>query len=172
MLHHKATADGLRARTDPALRPFVLLRAYFAGSRRYGAIWTGDNTASWEHLHASVPIVLSNNVAGIHFIGADVGGCFGNPDAQLLTRWYQLGIWYPFFRAHAHIDTKRRKPWLMGEPYLTHIRAAIRQRYRHGCHPLVEDGAECTVDVTCREAECTICDPAVHIAGDWDIRLG
>ncbi|KAJ2357628.1 hypothetical protein GGF43_001344 [Coemansia sp. RSA 2618] len=130
MLYHKATADGLRARTDPALRPFVLSRAYFAGSRRYGAIWTGDNTASWEHLRASVPMVLSNNVAGIHFIGADVGGFFGNPDAQLLTRWYQLGIWYPFFRAHAHIDTKRREPWLMGEPYLTHIRAAIRQRYR------------------------------------------
>ncbi|KAJ2666496.1 hypothetical protein IW148_000984 [Coemansia sp. RSA 1199] len=130
MLYHKATADGLRARETPVLRPFVLSRAYFAGSQRYGAIWTGDNTATWEHLRASVPMVLSNNVAGIHFVGADVGGFFGNPDSQLLTRWYQLGIWYPFFRAHAHIDTKRREPWLLGEPYLTHIRSAIRQRYR------------------------------------------
>ncbi|KAJ1830532.1 hypothetical protein IWW55_001548 [Coemansia sp. RSA 2706] len=130
MMYHKATADGLRTRDAPSLRPFVLSRAYFAGSQRYGAVWTGDNTADWEHLRASVPMVLSNNVAGIHFVGADVGGFFGNPDAALLTRWYQLGIWYPFFRAHAHIDTKRREPWLLGEPYLTLIRDAIRLRYR------------------------------------------
>ncbi|KAJ2700643.1 glucosidase II [Coemansia sp. IMI 203386] len=130
MLYHKATADGLFTRESPATRPFVLSRAYFAGSQRYGAIWTGDNTAEWSHLQASIPMILSNNVAGMHFVGADVGGFFGNPDAQLLTRWYQLGIWYPFFRAHAHIDTKRREPWLLGEPYLTYIRDAIRERYR------------------------------------------
>ncbi|KAJ2646161.1 glucosidase II [Coemansia sp. RSA 1250] len=130
MLYHKATADGLRARETPNLRPFVLSRSYFAGSQRYGAVWTGDNTADWEHLRASVPMVLSNNVAGIHFVGADVGGFFGNPDPDLLTRWYQLGAWYPFFRAHAHIDTRRREPWLLGEPYVSLIRAAVRQRYR------------------------------------------
>ncbi|KAJ1816361.1 glucosidase II [Coemansia sp. RSA 2598] len=130
MLYHKATADGLYTRETPATRPFVLSRAYFAGSQRYGAVWTGDNTAEWSHLQASVPMVLSNNIAGMHFVGADVGGFFGNPDANLLTRWYQLGIWYPFFRAHAHIDTKRREPWLFGEPYLTYIRDAIRERYR------------------------------------------
>ncbi|KAJ2720051.1 glucosidase II [Coemansia sp. Benny D115] len=130
MLYHKATAEGLLTREEPPTRPFVLSRAYFAGSQRYGAIWTGDNTANWEHLKASIPMILSNNIAGLHFIGADVGGFFENPDPQLLTRWYQLGIWYPFFRAHAHIDTKRREPWLFGEPYLTHIRDAIRERYR------------------------------------------
>ncbi|KAJ2764160.1 hypothetical protein IWQ56_004595, partial [Coemansia nantahalensis] len=130
MLYHKASADGLRTRESPNLRPFVLSRAYFAGSQRYGPIWTGDNTADWAHLRASVPMVLSNNIAGMHFSGADVGGFFGNPDETLLTRWYQLGIWYPFFRAHAHIDTKRREPWLLGEPYLTHIRDAVRERYR------------------------------------------
>lgn len=46
--------------------------------------------------------------------GADVGGFFGNPDTELLVRWYQLGAYYPFFRAHAHHDTKRREPWLFG----------------------------------------------------------
>ncbi|KAJ2696152.1 glucosidase II [Coemansia sp. IMI 209128] len=130
MLYHKATADGLRTRESPNKRPFVLSRAYFAGSQRYGAVWTGDNAANWEHLRASIPMVLSNNVAGMHFAGADVGGFFGNPTPELMTRWYQLGIWYPFFRAHAHIDTKRREPWVFGEPYLSHIRSAIRERYR------------------------------------------
>ena len=46
--------------------------------------------------------------------GADVGGYFGNPEMELLVRWYQLGAYYPFFRAHAHQDTKRREPWLFG----------------------------------------------------------
>jgi len=46
--------------------------------------------------------------------GADVGGFFGNPDPELLTRWYQLGTYYPFFRGHGHLDTKRREPWLFG----------------------------------------------------------
>ena len=31
-------------------RPFVLSRAFFAGSQRFGAIWTGDNAAKWSHL--------------------------------------------------------------------------------------------------------------------------
>ncbi|KAJ1987119.1 glucosidase II [Coemansia spiralis] len=130
MLYHKATYNGLRTRESPNKRPFVLSRAYFAGSQRYGAIWTGDNAASWDHLHASVRMVLSNNIAGMHFSGADVGGFFGNPEPELLTRWYQLGIWYPFFRAHAHIDTKRREPWVAGEPYLSIMREAILERYR------------------------------------------
>lgn len=50
----------------------------------------------------------------VHYAGADVGGFFGNPEPELLVRWYQLGAFYPFFRAHAHHDTKRREPWLFG----------------------------------------------------------
>ncbi|KAJ1801744.1 glucosidase II [Coemansia sp. RSA 2399] len=130
MLNHKSTFQGMRVRESPAKRPFVLSRSFFAGSQRYGAIWTGDNTANWGHLRASVPTVLTNNLAGMHFSGADVGGFFGNPDPELLVRWYQLGIWYPFFRAHSKRNTKRREPWLFGEPYLSLIRKSVCQRYR------------------------------------------
>ena len=47
-------------------------------------------------------------------VGADVGGFFGNPDTELLVRWYQVAAYLPFFRGHAHHDTKRREPWLFG----------------------------------------------------------
>ncbi|KAF9585987.1 hypothetical protein BGW38_010628 [Lunasporangiospora selenospora] len=97
---------------------------------RYGAIWTGDNTATWEHLEVASPMLLTIGISGIPFSGADVGGFFGNPDAELLTRWYQAGAYYPFFRAHAHLDSKRREPWLFGEPYTSQIREAIRMRYK------------------------------------------
>lgn len=79
-LVHRATWEGLEARgraDGTNARPFVLTRAFFVGSQRHGAVWTGDNLASWEHMKASVPMLLSHSVAGITFIGADVGGFFG-----------------------------------------------------------------------------------------------
>jgi alpha 1,3-glucosidase len=111
-------------------RPFVLSRAMFVGTQRAGAIWTGDNKAEWKHMEFSVPMCLSIGISGVPFIGADVGGFFGNPDTDLLVRWYQHGALQPFFRAHAHIDAKRREPWLFGDTPLNQIRTALRLRYR------------------------------------------
>ncbi|KAI9505397.1 glycosyl hydrolases family 31-domain-containing protein [Coemansia spiralis] len=130
MLNHRATFEGMLTRESPRKRPFILSRSYFAGSQRYGAIWTGDNIADWGYMRAAVQMVLSNNIAGMHFSGADVGGFVGNPEPELLIRWYQLGIWHPFFRTHSKKDTKRREPWLFGEPYLSIMRKAICERYR------------------------------------------
>uniref|UniRef100_A0A2P2MUY6 Probable glucan 1,3-alpha-glucosidase n=1 Tax=Rhizophora mucronata TaxID=61149 RepID=A0A2P2MUY6_RHIMU len=126
---HMATSMGLLKRGDMKDRPFVLSRAFFAGTQRYGAVWTGDNTADWDHLKVSVPMILTLGLSGMPFIGADVGGFFGNPEPELLVRWYQLGAFYPFFRAHAHQDTKRREPWLFGERNTELIREAIHVRY-------------------------------------------
>ena len=128
MYYHMATAEGIKRRNDNK-RPFVLSRAFFAGTQRVGPIWTGDNTADWNHLAVSLPMVLTLGVSGLTFSGADVGGFFGNPDAQLMTRWYQVGTYYPFFRGHAHLETKRREPWLFGEESTAIIRTAIRERY-------------------------------------------
>ncbi|KAM4017095.1 neutral alpha-glucosidase AB isoform 2-T2 [Anomaloglossus baeobatrachus] len=126
---HKATAEGLIHRSGGKERPFVLTRAFFAGSQRYGAVWTGDNAAEWEHLKISIPMCLSLALVGISFCGADVGGFFKNPETELLVRWYQAGAYQPFFRAHAHLDTPRREPWLHGEANADIIREALQQRY-------------------------------------------
>ncbi|KAM7267039.1 hypothetical protein ACFE04_009205 [Oxalis oulophora] len=128
---HIGTSNGLLQRENGNDRPFVLSRAFFAGSQRFGAIWTGDNTADWDHLRVSVPMILTLGITGITFSGADVGGFFGNPEPELLVRWYQLGAFYPFFRGHAHQDTKRREPWLFGEKNTERIRNAIRVRYMY-----------------------------------------
>ena len=63
---------------------FILFTAFS------GAIWTGDNFAAWDHLRASIPMILSVGVAGLPFAGADVGGFFKDPDSELLVRWYQV----------------------------------------------------------------------------------
>ena len=124
-----ATYNALLHRDSSPRRPFVLTRSYYSGSQRLGAMWTGDNQAEWSHLAASIPMILTHNIAGFPFAGADVGGFFGNPSKELLTRWYQTGAFYPFFRGHAHIDTRRREPYLAGDPYKDIITQALRLRY-------------------------------------------
>lgn len=141
------TFQALKARSDPPKRPFVLTRSFYAGSQRFGAMWTGDNLGTWEHMAVGVRMVLANNIGGFSFAGcklsfpvqhaplltdmslADVGGFFGNPEPEMLVRWYEVGIFSPFFRAHAHIDTKRREPYLLDEPYKGIIRSLLRLRY-------------------------------------------
>lgn len=123
------TFEGLLKRSNYQRRPFILTRSGFAGSQRFGAIWTGDNMAEWSHLRASIPMCLSLAVSGWAFCGADVGGFFKHPDEELFVRWYQTGAYLPFFRGHAHIDTKRREPWLYNPTTTALVREALRARY-------------------------------------------
>lgn len=126
---YQALLSRSKAENSAPRRPFVLTRSFFAGSQRVGAMWTGDNEAHWSHLVANLPMILSQGISGFPFAGADVGGFFGNPEKELLTRWYQAGAFNPFFRAHAHIDTRRREPYLAGSPHTEIITQAIRLRY-------------------------------------------
>ncbi|XP_060117238.1 neutral alpha-glucosidase C isoform X1 [Heteronotia binoei] len=124
-----ATAEGLIRRSEELERPFVLTRSFFAGSQKYGAVWTGDNKADWSYLKISIPMLLTISMAGISFCGADVGGFIGNPSPELLVRWYQAGAFQPFFRGHANMHTRRREPWLFGKENTQIIREAIKERY-------------------------------------------
>jgi mannosyl-oligosaccharide alpha-1,3-glucosidase len=124
-----ASAEGQVKRSNGNSRHFVLSRAFFAGSQRFGAIWTGDNEASWSHLAQAAPMLLTIGVSGLTFSGADTGGFFKNPSTELMTRWYQAASFTPFFRAHAHIDTARREPWLFGNEVLMQLRSIVRTRY-------------------------------------------
>ncbi|KAG1743770.1 glycoside hydrolase family 31 protein [Suillus occidentalis] len=114
MLFANLTFQAAAARTDPPRRPFVLTRAFYAGSQRFGAMWTGDNLGTWEHMAVGIQMVLANGVGGMPFAG---------------LRWYVVGAFSPFFRAHAHIDTKRREPYLLEEPYKSMVRDILRLRY-------------------------------------------
>ncbi|KAM3176995.1 hypothetical protein ACTXT7_005414 [Hymenolepis weldensis] len=126
---HNATWEGLLRRSNRKERPFILSRAFFAGSQRTSAVWTGDNLASWAHLQITTPMLLSMSMTGLTFCGADVGGFFHHPSGELYTRWYQAGAFHPFLRSHAHIDTPNREPWTYGAQYVDAIREALRLRY-------------------------------------------
>jgi mannosyl-oligosaccharide alpha-1,3-glucosidase len=120
-LHHQATWRGLLNRDGGQLRPFALTRSYFFGSQRYSAMWTGDSQTNYENAEMSVNQLLTLGVSGIVFGGCDLPGFFGEPSDDLAVQFYQLGVFYPFMRAHTNIpqttDEKynnfaNREPWL------------------------------------------------------------
>jgi alpha-glucosidase len=129
MLNARATYEGL-LELQPEQRPFVLTRAAYAGTQRYAATWTGDNTASWHHLAQSTPNLLSLGLSGMALAGDDVGGFIGSPPPDLLTRWFQLGAFNPVFRNHAATDTRPHEAWVDGPRHEALRREAIELRYR------------------------------------------
>ncbi|MEJ5352046.1 MAG: glycoside hydrolase family 31 protein [Melioribacteraceae bacterium] len=124
----KATYEGLRKYSNK--RHFILTRAGYAGIQKYAAVWTGDNVANDEHLYLACTMSLNMGLSGVPFIGSDVGGFIGEPSDRLIIRWFQLGAFTPFFRAHSSVDTRFREPYTFGDFVEPDIKRAIQLRYK------------------------------------------
>lgn len=125
----RATHDGLMA-LRPKERPFVLTRSGFAGLQRYTAVWLGDNMSWFEHLRKSIPMMLNVGLSGVAFAGVDIGGFGGSSDAELLVRWYEAGIFYPFCRNHCALHGAAQEPWAFGPVAEAHCKRLIETRYK------------------------------------------
>jgi alpha-glucosidase len=123
------TFDGL-LKLRPDERPFVLTRATYAGGQRYGFTWTGDNSATWNHLRLATQMTLNLGLSGISFVGADVGGFNGSPSPALLTRWVEQAAFSPFFRDHATKGSLPHEIWNNGPEQEAIRRRYIETRYR------------------------------------------
>jgi len=125
----RGTFEGL-LKLRPDERPFVLTRATYAGGQRYGFTWTGDNSATWNHLRLATQMVLNLGISGISFAGADVGGFNGSPSPALLTRWVELAAFSPLFRDHATKGSLPHEIWNNGPEQEAIRRRYIETRYR------------------------------------------
>ncbi|WP_411274505.1 glycoside hydrolase family 31 protein [Daejeonella sp.] len=125
----RATYEGLK-KLQKNKRPFTITRAGYSGVQRYASVWTGDNIASWEHLKIGIVQLQRLSMSGISFCGTDIGGFSGEPDAELFTRWIQMGVFSPFMRAHSAGDTAEREPWSFGPEFEEINRKFIGLRYR------------------------------------------
>ncbi len=88
----------------PDQRPFILMRAGYSGSQRFGMIpWSGDVSRSWGGLQPQTEIALSMGMQGLGYMHSDLGGFAGGEtfDPELYTRWLQYGVFQPIFRPHA-----------------------------------------------------------------------
>ena len=125
----KATCAGMRKLLKTS-RPFVLSRAACAGTQRLAAVWTGDNTSTWEHMEMSIPMFLNMGLSGFSMVGADVGGYDGDPSAEMMIRWMQVGAFTPLFRNHAAVGTRHQEPWCFGDAAQAAMKKAVEMRVR------------------------------------------
>lgn len=118
LLHHTGTAnekhniyghDWARlvqegyARDFPNTRQFILMRAGYSGSQRYGLIpWSGDVNRTWGGLQSQTEIALQMGMQGLGYMHSDLGGFAGaNLNDNLYIRWLQYGVFQPIYRPHA-----------------------------------------------------------------------
>ena len=85
------------------VRPFILMRAGYSGSQRFGMIpWSGDVSRSWGGLQSQMEIALQMGMQGLAYMHSDLGGFAGDYfDNELYLRWLQYGVFQPIFRPHA-----------------------------------------------------------------------
>jgi len=128
-LQQRATFQGLLRRDRGQQRPFLLSESFFFGSQRYGTVAAGQNHSQFDSVELSVNSMLSLGVSGIVNAGFDVPGWAGVPEDDLFVQWYQLGVYYPFFRANSKKGFEMREPWLQSPRVQRAALAAIKQRY-------------------------------------------
>lgn len=103
---HKATYYGLNELPNrKGKRNFIIGRGGFAGTQRFAALWTGDNSSDWEFYRINVAQVLGLGMSGQSMSGADIGGFEAHngeswADPELFTRWMIAGAFLPWFRNH------------------------------------------------------------------------
>ncbi|MCF6129194.1 DUF4968 domain-containing protein [Flavobacterium sp. AS60] len=101
----KLIAEGYK-KDFPAQRPFILMRAGYSGSQRFGMVpWSGDVSRSWGGLQSQMEIALQMGMQGLGYMHSDLGGFAGDYfDNELYLRWLQYGVFNPIFRPHAQED--------------------------------------------------------------------
>lgn len=125
----RATADGVK-RFREGKRSLIITRSGYAGMQRYSSVWTGDNIATWEHLWLADVQAQRLAISGVSFCGSDIGGFIGQPTAELMIRWIQLGIFHPFCRVHSSGDHGDQEPWAFGEECTSMYKKFIEIRYQ------------------------------------------
>jgi oligosaccharide 4-alpha-D-glucosyltransferase len=116
---------------QPNRRPFVLMRAGYSGSQRYGLIpWSGDVNRTWGGLNRQVEIALQMGMQGLGYMHSDLGGFAGtNLDDELYVRWLQYGVFQPIYRPHAQEEVPS-EPVYRSEEAKAKAKKAIELRYQ------------------------------------------
>jgi alpha-D-xyloside xylohydrolase len=132
----KAVYDGQR-NTDPQKRVVTLTRSAFAGQQRYATInWSGDIGWSWDTYKRQIVAGLNYNLTGMPYWTTDIGGFFRPGRGQytdtkyhdILTRWFQWGVFNPIFRIHGY--QTETEPWKYGDTVENNMRSMMNLRYR------------------------------------------
>ncbi|KAK8792779.1 hypothetical protein WA158_004943 [Blastocystis sp. Blastoise] len=127
--YYEAETTLKRMQEATGKRSFDISRSSFVGQGKFGGHWGGDNDSNWGHLKDSIWTTTMFNMYGIPFVGVDICGFSGTTNAELCTRWTQLGAFYPFSRNHNAIGSPDQDPAAFGDEVAVHMRDALNVRY-------------------------------------------
>lgn len=115
----------------PNQRPFILMRAGYSGTQRYGMVpWSGDVNRTWGGLQSQPEIALQMGMQGLAYMHSDLGGFAGaNLDDELYIRWLQYGVFQPIYRPHAQEDVPS-EPVFRSDAAKALAKEAIELRYK------------------------------------------
>ncbi|MEO7767449.1 MAG: TIM-barrel domain-containing protein, partial [Ferruginibacter sp.] len=132
----KAVYEGQRA-TDPNKRVVTLTRSAYPGQQRFGTInWSGDIGWSWDTYKRQIVAGLNYSLTGMPYWTTDIGGFFRPGGGQytdakyhdILTRWFQWGVFNSIFRIHGY--QTETEPWKYGDTVMNNMRSMMNLRYR------------------------------------------
>ena len=98
------------------LKPNIVTLDGWAGTQRYGGIWTGDQSGGqWEYIRFHIPTYIGTALSGQPNIGSDMDGIFGGANKTVQTRDFQ---WKAFTTYMLDMDgwgSNQKSPWALGE---------------------------------------------------------
>ena len=99
------------------VRPDVITLDGWAGTQRYGGIWTGDQSGgNWEYIRFTIPTYIGSALGGQPNNSSDMDGIFGG-GPKIQVRDFQ---WKTFTTMQLDMDgwgSAPKKPYAYGEPY-------------------------------------------------------
>lgn len=98
-------------------RPFIITLDGWAGTQRFGTVWTGDQTGGqWEYIRFHIPTYLGSGLSGQPNITSDMDGIFGGKNTEVNIRDFQ---WKTFTPMQLNMDgwgLNPKYPFALGEP--------------------------------------------------------
>ena len=98
------------------MKPNIVTLDGWAGTQRYGGIWSGDQTGGqWEYIRFHIPTYIGTGLSGQPNIGSDMDGIFGGKNKAVQTRDFQ---WKAFTTYMLDMDgwgSNQKSPWALGE---------------------------------------------------------
>lgn len=116
-LHGISDAANIMSYYGSNSRPFIISLDGWAGTQRYAAIWSGDQTGGvWEYIRFHIPTYIGSGLSGLPNITSDNDGIFGGKNPIVNTRDFQ---WKAFTPMQLNMDgwgSNEKYPHALGEP--------------------------------------------------------
>jgi alpha-glucosidase (family GH31 glycosyl hydrolase) len=104
-------------------RATVMTIEGWAGTQRCGAMWSGDQSGSWDYIRWQIPTYAGSTMSGQHMTTGDIDGIFGG-SAETYVRDLQWKMFLPMTYSMSGWAASDKQPWRYGEPY-----TAINKKY-------------------------------------------